>query len=86
MFMSKNSTSRPSIYPTTSVTNTQNPPEREILHSLKNNLASVLGYCELILATTDEADPRRGDLLQLEKATLAAIRDLRRLIGHTVLP
>jgi hypothetical protein len=50
-------TSRPSIH-LTSMTDYQRSVDREILHSLKNGVASVLGYCELVLASTDEADER----------------------------
>jgi hypothetical protein len=37
-------------------------------HELKNQIAIILGYCELLLADTPEEDPRHGDLHEIYRA------------------
>jgi hypothetical protein len=37
-------------------------------HTLKNHLAVILGYCELLLAETPPSDPRHADLLEMQRA------------------
>ena len=44
----------------------------ELEHSLKNHLAIVLGFAELLLEETDPADPRRPDFEEIHKAAAAA--------------
>lgn len=46
-------------------------------HSLKNQLAIIVGFCELLARTLDEHDPRRQDLGRIEKAGQAALAMLR---------
>lgn len=37
-------------------------------HDFNNLLTAILGYCELLLADRGEADPSRGDILEIQKA------------------
>ena len=49
----------------------------ETVHRLKNQLAIILGFCELLLADTPPDDQRRADLLQIQTAGRTAIAMLR---------
>jgi signal transduction histidine kinase len=40
-------------------------------HALKNHLAVILGYSELLLAETPDGDPRRADLQEMHQAARA---------------
>ena len=46
---------------------------RELEHSLKNYLAIILGFSELLLQETAPDDPRREDLEEIHKAAKAAV-------------
>jgi hypothetical protein len=47
--------------------------EDEILHQLKNHLAIVVGFCDLLLEELPEEDPRHADILEVDKAARAAM-------------
>ena len=49
-----------------------NPRERE--HALKNYLAIILGFSELLLQESPQDDPRREDFEEIHKAATAAVR------------
>lgn len=51
---------------------TSDPHELE--HALKNYLAIILGFSELLLQETAVDDPRRGDLEEIHKAAAAAVQ------------
>ena len=42
-------------------------------HALKNHIAIILGYVELLLQECAPDDPRRDDLEEMHKAALAAV-------------
>jgi hypothetical protein len=46
----------------------------ELDHALKNHLAILIGYCELLLQECQPDDPRRGDFEEMHRAALAAVR------------
>jgi signal transduction histidine kinase len=48
-----------------------NAPDVE--HALRNHLAIILGYTELLLQDTADDDPRREDIQEILKATRAAL-------------
>jgi phospho-acceptor domain-containing protein len=48
-----------------------NPPDVE--HALRNHLAIILGYAELLLQDTPENDPRRPDFEEIFRAARAAL-------------
>ncbi len=48
------------------------PPH--VLHELKNQLALISGYCDLLLEDTPHDAPGRGDLLEIRKAVAAALQ------------
>jgi hypothetical protein len=48
------------------------PPD--INHALKNYLASVLGYSELLLQESGPDDPHRGDFEEMHRAATAAVQ------------
>ena len=50
-------------------------PERdsEVIHRLKNHLAIIVGFADLVVAEAAADDPRRADLLEIQKAARDAI-------------
>jgi hypothetical protein len=63
-----------------------NPDNGEVLHRLRNHLAVIVGFCDLLLSECPEGDVRRGDLVEVHKAARAAMAMLpeveRRAAGH----
>jgi hypothetical protein len=51
-------------------------PETE--HTIKNHLAVIAGYCELLLGDIPEDDPRHGDLQEINRSARALIALFRR--------
>jgi hypothetical protein len=51
------------------------------VHRLKNQLAIILGFCELLLEETP-GDQRRSDLLQIQQAAKTALGQLPPLPAH----
>lgn len=47
--------------------------DHETEHRVKNQLAIVLGYCNLLLAETPAEDPRHGDVLEMQRAATAML-------------
>jgi two-component system cell cycle sensor histidine kinase/response regulator CckA len=43
-----------------------------LTHDLNNQLSIILGFCELLLESTPDEDPRRADILEIDKAARAA--------------
>lgn len=54
------------------------------IHRLKNQLAIILGFCELLLEDLPEDDPRRADLLRIQDAGKSALGELPPLPAHEV--
>jgi len=52
------------------------------VHRLKNKLAIILGFCELLLGDMAEDDPRRPDVLQIQDAGKHALAELPPLPAH----
>jgi hypothetical protein len=46
---------------------------RELEHNLKNHLAIILGFTELLLQESAPDDPRRDDFREIHKAAAAAV-------------
>ena len=42
--------------------------DTETEHTVKNHLAVIVGFCELLLAETPPEDTRHGDLLEISRA------------------
>ena len=43
------------------------------LHEIRNHLAVIMGFCDLLLEDLPENDPKRTDILQVRKAGEAAL-------------
>ena len=59
------------------------PASIDIIHRLKNHLAIVVGYCELLIPDFDERDRRHRDLQEVLKAgrdAMALIPELARRV------
>ena len=41
---------------------------REAVHELNNSLAVILNYADFVLEETPPGDPRRDDLLEIQRA------------------
>jgi hypothetical protein len=52
------------------------------VHRLKNQLAIILGFCELLLEDVADDDQRRADLLQIQAAARTALGELPPLPAH----
>jgi signal transduction histidine kinase len=52
------------------------------VHRLKNKLAIILGFCELMLLEAISDDQRRADLLQIQDAAKSALDELPPLPAH----
>ncbi len=46
------------------------------IHALKNKLSVILGFCELLANEMDQDNKHRPDVLQIQEAARAALRDL----------
>ena len=42
--------------------------DRETEHAVKNHLAVIVGFCELLLTETPPDDARHADLLEIDRA------------------
>jgi len=52
--------------------------DAETEHTVKNHLAVIAGFCELLLADTPPDDPRYADLQEMQRSARALIALLRR--------
>lgn len=48
-------------------------PEPPELHQLKNHLAIIIGFCDLVLGDMRDDDPKRVDIQEMRKAGQAAL-------------
>jgi signal transduction histidine kinase len=51
-------------------------------HDFKNQLAIIRGFAEILLAEAAPTDPRRPDIEEIHRASVAALRLLDRLAAH----
>ena len=47
--------------------------DSELIHTLKNHLAIIVGFADLLLADSAEDDPKRADLMEIHKAARDAM-------------
>lgn len=52
------------------------------IHRLKNKLAIILGFCELLLNDLPDDSPHRQDVSQILEAGKSALADLPPLAAH----
>lgn len=48
-------------------------PVDDVIHRLKNLLAVIAGFCDLLLLESPADDPRRADVLEVQKAASEAM-------------
>jgi hypothetical protein len=50
-------------------------PDREArrVHNVRNHLAVIIGYCDLLLPQLQEQDPMRADIVEMRKAATSAM-------------
>jgi hypothetical protein len=51
----------------------------DVIHRMKNHLAIILGFCELLLEDLPLDDGRRADIMEIQKAADAARSDMPEL-------
>lgn len=44
-----------------------------LVHELKNHLAVIVGFCDVLINELPESDPKRADVLEMHRAALAAV-------------
>ena len=54
------------------------------VHRLKNQLAIILGFCELLLAELPKGDQARLDVLRIQEAGKSALGELPPLPAHAM--
>ena len=54
-----------------------------MVHEFKNQLAVILGFCDLLLAGLPDTDPRRADIQQMHEAGQNALALLPRLLARS---
>jgi hypothetical protein len=57
--------------------------DSEVIHRLKNHLAIIVGFADLVIAESAEDDPHRTDLMELQTAArdaMAMMPDVDRLL------
>jgi signal transduction histidine kinase len=54
------------------------------VHRLKNKLAVILGFCELLLSEMPADDPHRADVEQMQQAGQSALIELPPLAAHEI--
>ena len=52
--------------------------DAETEHTVKNHLAVILGFCELLIGDTPPEDPRRADLEEVHRSARALMEIFRR--------
>lgn len=53
----------------------------QVIHDLKNQLAVIVGFCDLLVSDAAPGDPRTRDLLEVDQAArqaMAAIPEIAR--------
>jgi hypothetical protein len=53
-----------------------------VVHRLKNKLAIILGFCDLLVTEMPDDDKHRPDVLQIQDAARAALLELPPLPAH----
>jgi hypothetical protein len=53
--------------------------ENKVLHELRNQLAVIVGFCDLLLREMKETDPHWFDVSQMRQASEAAMNLLSKL-------
>lgn len=56
--------------------------EPATVHRLKNQLAIIMGFCELLLSEMTPEDKRRADVVQIQTAGRSALNELPPLAAH----
>jgi hypothetical protein len=52
--------------------------DAEMEHAIKNHLAVIVGFCELLISETPDDDPRAADLREIHKSARTLIDLFRR--------
>ena len=57
----------------------------DVIHRLKNHIAIIVGFVELLISECADNDPRRADLLEVQKAAheaMAVMPEVSRRAEH----
>ena len=53
-----------------------------VIHRLKNKLAIILGFCDLLVSELPEGDRHRADVLEIQQAARLALLELPASPAH----
>ncbi len=53
-----------------------------ISHEFKNHLSVIIGFCEVLLRELPEGDPKRADVIEIDRSGHAALALLEQLIAR----
>ena len=53
-------------------------------HDVSNQLSIILGFSALLMSGMSDADPRKADLLEIEKAAQAAMRLVKQSLSQAL--
>ena len=56
--------------------------EPDVIHRLKNHICIIAGFCELLLMESPADDPRRADVVEIQKAAQAAMAMMPEVIAR----
>lgn len=59
------------------------PTTEDALHRLKNHIAVIIGFCDLLVEESSHDDPRRADFLELQQSARAAMDVLPEVARRT---
>ena len=58
------------------------PTTEDAMHRLKNHIAVIIGFCDLLVEESTADDPRRADFLELQQSARAAMAVLPEVDGR----
>jgi hypothetical protein len=58
------------------------PTTEDAMHRLKNHLAVIIGFCDLLVEESTVDDPRRADFLEIQQSARAAMAVLPEVDGR----
>jgi signal transduction histidine kinase len=53
-------------------------------HDVSNQLSIILGFSALLMSGMSDVDPRKADLLEIEKAAQAALRLVKQSLSQAL--
>jgi hypothetical protein len=58
------------------------PDGERLVHEFKNHLSVIVGFCDVLLRELPDGDPKRADVVEIQKAGHAALALLPELTAR----